>query len=69
MVITDRYTFAYKILPLVLAGEADEIPKLSQKCIQDMDRLGELYEQEWESRIKDEMDYSDGWNHLPSTLV
>ncbi|KAI8904408.1 armadillo-type protein [Gorgonomyces haynaldii] len=62
--LIDRYTYGYKILPLLLAGLTDDMPKLKQTSIGFMDQVGQLYEQEWEDRIKDEMDYTDGWNHL-----
>ncbi|KAI8927803.1 armadillo-type protein [Entophlyctis helioformis] len=64
--LTDRYTYGYKILPLMFAGLTDEMPKLREMCSKYMDEIGSLYEVEWESRIKDEIDYSDGWNHLPN---
>jgi dynein assembly factor 5, axonemal len=64
--LTDRYMFGYKVLPFLLAGMTDELPKLVQLSESFMDEAGELYEKEWESRIKDEMDFSDGWDHLPS---
>lgn len=63
--LIDRYTFGDKVLPLLLAGESDELPKLRTLCRELIDQSGALYEQEWESRIKDEIDYSDGWNCLP----
>ncbi|KAL2914850.1 hypothetical protein HK105_205592 [Polyrhizophydium stewartii] len=66
MELIDRYTYGYKILPLLLSGMTDEMPKLRELSYALMDQVGALYEREWESRIKDEMDYSDGWNHLPN---
>eukprot|EP00842_Homolaphlyctis_polyrhiza_P006434 jgi/Hompol1/6792/HPOL_002333-RA len=64
MELMDRYTYGYKVLPLLLCGMVDEMPKLCQMSTEFVDEVGALYEREWESRIKDEMDYSDGWNHL-----
>jgi dynein assembly factor 5 len=64
--LMDRYTFGYKILPLLMAGLTDSLPKLSALTESFMDEIGALYEIEWESRIKDEMDYSDGYDKLPS---
>ncbi|KAH9252705.1 hypothetical protein BASA81_009399 [Batrachochytrium salamandrivorans] len=66
MQLTDRYTYGYKILPLLLCGMTDEMPKLRELSFGFMDEIGALYEKEWESRIKDEMDYTDGWSHLPN---
>lgn len=64
MKLVDRYTYGFKILPLLLSGITDMLPKLSQLSETFMDEIGALYEVEWESRIKDEMDYTDGWDHL-----
>ncbi|OAJ35882.1 hypothetical protein BDEG_20113 [Batrachochytrium dendrobatidis JEL423] len=63
--LIDRYTYGYKILPLLLCGMTDDMPKLRAMSVKFMDEIGALYETEWESRIKDEMDYTDGWSHLP----
>jgi dynein assembly factor 5 len=64
--LLDRYTYGHKVLPLLLAGLSDPIDQLSSGCDSLMNCVGELYESEWESRIKDEMDFSDGWDYLPS---
>ncbi|XJO70408.1 hypothetical protein BDV3_000086 [Batrachochytrium dendrobatidis] len=64
--LIDRYTYGYKILPLLLCGMTDDMPKLRAMSVKFMDEIGALYETEWESRIKDEMDYTDGWSHLPN---
>lgn len=65
--LMDRYTFGYKILPLLIAGLSEEIPKLVEQTQVHLDQVGALYEVEWESRVKNEMDYSDGMDRvLPS---
>ena len=58
--LPDRYSIGYKILPLLLAGVGDEMPSIREKSLLIMNEIGKLYETEWESRIKDEMDYTDG---------
>ena len=58
--LPDRYSIGYKILPLLLSGINDEMPKIAQKSLEYMNEAGRLYEVEWESRVKDEMDYTDG---------
>jgi dynein assembly factor 5 len=58
--LPDRYSIGYKILPLLLSGIGDSMPQISQKSKEYMDKAGSLYEKEWEDRVKDEMDYTDG---------
>ena len=58
--LPDRYSIGYKILPLLLSGVGDSMPQISQKSQEYMDKAGALYENEWEDRVKDEMDYTDG---------
>ncbi|KAI9203339.1 armadillo-type protein [Polychytrium aggregatum] len=54
----DRYSIGYKILPLLLAGLCDEVPKLVELSRSLFDQVGALYEAEWEDRLKDELDYT-----------
>ena len=54
--LTDRYSYAYKVLPLLLAGCSDELDTLTQFSFEKMWEIGELYEQEWEDRVKPELD-------------
>ncbi|KAJ3296291.1 HEAT repeat-containing protein 2 [Borealophlyctis nickersoniae] len=63
--LPDRYSIGYKILPLLLSGMTDELPKLQKLCQKYMDDVGALYEQEWESRVKDELDYADKSSDRP----
>jgi dynein assembly factor 5 len=58
--LPDRYSIGYKILPLLLAGLQDDMPSLREKSRFYLNEAGKLYEVEWESRVKDELDYSDG---------
>jgi dynein assembly factor 5 len=58
--LPDRYSIGYKILPLLLAGLQDDMPSLREKSKFYINEAGKLYEKEWESRVKDEMDYTDG---------
>jgi dynein assembly factor 5 len=60
--LPDRYSIGYKILPLLLAGLQDDMPSLRDKTRFYINEAGKLYEKEWESRVKDEMDYTDGRN-------
>ncbi|TPX57998.1 hypothetical protein SpCBS45565_g08096 [Spizellomyces sp. 'palustris'] len=55
--LPDRWSVGYKILPLLLAGMTDELPKLAEVCRNYMDDIGKLYETDWEDRVKDELDY------------
>ncbi|KAI8919361.1 armadillo-type protein [Powellomyces hirtus] len=57
--LPDRWSLGYKILPLLLAGLTDDIPKSITICEQYMDNVGKLYEEEWNDRLKDEMDYAE----------
>lgn len=59
--LPDRYSVGYKVLPLLLAGLQDDMPSLREKSRFYIAEAGKLYEVEWESRVKDEMDYTDGW--------
>ncbi|KAJ3156098.1 HEAT repeat-containing protein 2 [Geranomyces michiganensis] len=56
--LPDRWSLGYKILPLLLAGLSDDIPKAVTLSADYMDRIGKLYEDEWNDRVKDEMDYT-----------
>jgi dynein assembly factor 5 len=67
--LPDRYSIGYKILPLLLAGLSDEMPHLSTKSLNYMNEAGKLYEQEWEDRVKDEMDYTDGRDALSGVTI
>ena len=67
--LPDRYSIGYKILPLLLAGLKDEMPRLKTFCENKLFALGELYQQEWETRLKDEMDYSDGRDDYFSSVI
>ena len=60
MELIDRYSYGHKVLPLLLAGMTDDMPDLRQAAFTAMEDVGALYEKEWESRVKDESDYSDG---------
>ncbi|KAJ3055054.1 HEAT repeat-containing protein 2 [Rhizophlyctis rosea] len=53
----DRYSLGYKVLPLLLSAQTDEVAKYQELGRKLMDDVGALYEQEWESRVKDELDY------------
>ncbi|KAI8999439.1 armadillo-type protein [Gaertneriomyces semiglobifer] len=53
----DRWSLSYKLLPVLLSGLSDDIPQIRDLCKQYMDRIGQLYETEWEDRVKDELDY------------
>lgn len=55
--LPDRWSIAYKILPLLLAGMTDELPKLINLSRKYMEEIGKLYEADWEDRVKDELDY------------
>lgn len=63
--LPDRWSLAYKILPLLLAGLSDDIPKSVTLCDDYMSRIGQLYEEEWNDRVKDEMDYSPEVENRP----
>lgn len=67
--LPDRYSIGYKILPLLLAGLSDDMPQLAAKSLNDMNEAGKLYEQEWEDRVKDEMDYTDGRDTLSGAHI
>ncbi len=67
--LPDRYSIGYKILPLLLVGLSDEMPSLVTKAQNYMNEAGKLYEQEWEDRVKDEMDYTDGRNASSGTIL
>jgi dynein assembly factor 5 len=56
--LRDRYGFAPKLLPLFLSGLSDEMPKIQEitKCY--LERLGKMYEYDYEDRVKDEVDYT-----------
>jgi hypothetical protein len=54
--LDDRYSIAYKYLPILLAGCADEMPHLSQLSSDAVDAAGKLYETEWPDRVKAELD-------------
>ncbi|KAJ3166316.1 HEAT repeat-containing protein 2 [Geranomyces variabilis] len=56
--LPDRWSLGYKVLPLLLAGFSDDIPKAVTLSADYMDRVGKLYEEEWNDRVKDEMDYT-----------
>jgi dynein assembly factor 5 len=56
MGLDDRYSIAYKYLPFLLAGCADEMPHLSQLSWDAVDAAGKLYEAEWPDRVKNELD-------------
>ncbi|KAJ3378298.1 HEAT repeat-containing protein 2 [Lobulomyces angularis] len=55
MKLMDRWSLAYKILPLLLAGCSDELPNLVDICQNYMIEVGKLYEVEWEDRVKEEL--------------
>ncbi|KAJ1565055.1 HEAT repeat-containing protein 2 [Nowakowskiella sp. JEL0078] len=55
--IPDRHSIAYKLLPLLYAGMVDELAKLRDFAKNEIERAGAVYEEEWEDRVKDEMDY------------
>ncbi|KAJ3414190.1 HEAT repeat-containing protein 2 [Chytridiales sp. JEL 0842] len=58
--LIDRYSLGHKVMPCLLAGLTDELPKLREQCVKYLDDIGALYEIEWESRLKDEIDYTTG---------
>ncbi|KAI9366152.1 armadillo-type protein [Zopfochytrium polystomum] len=61
--LPDRYSLGYKILPFIFSGLSDEVEKLATACWVHLDNIGKLYEEEWESRVKDELDLTTGVNN------
>ncbi|KAJ3008446.1 HEAT repeat-containing protein 2 [Thoreauomyces humboldtii] len=55
--LPDRWSIGYKVLPFLLSGMTDGIPKSVRLCEEYMDKVGKLYEEEWNERVKDELDY------------
>ncbi|KAJ3115018.1 HEAT repeat-containing protein 2 [Phlyctochytrium bullatum] len=58
--LTDRYSLGYKILPFLFSGLTDEVERLRNSSEKYLNDLGILYEEEWESRVKDEVDLTIG---------
>ncbi|KAJ3107040.1 HEAT repeat-containing protein 2 [Phlyctochytrium planicorne] len=58
--LTDRYSIGYKILPIMFSGLTDDVAKLKTLTESYLNDLGMLYETEWESRVKDELDFTIG---------
>jgi len=61
--LRDRYSYGDKLLPLLFAGFVDEVPKYQELCRSYMDEIGALYEYDWESRLKDQLDYTPNDNN------
>jgi len=61
--LRDRYSYGDKLLPLLFAGFVDEVPKYQDLCRSYMDEIGALYEYDWESRLKDQLDYTPNDNN------
>jgi dynein assembly factor 5 len=62
--LIDRYSLGFKVMPLLLAGLTDELPKLRELSAKYFDDIGALYEVEWESRVKDELDFTMGVGNI-----
>lgn len=67
--LPDRYSIGHKVLPLLLAGLQDDMPSLREKSRSYINEAGKLYEVEWEDRVKDEMDYTDGRDLSDSIFI
>ncbi|KAL6589033.1 ARM repeat-containing protein [Neocallimastix sp. 'constans'] len=61
--LRDRYSYGDKLLPILFAGFVDEVPKYQDLCRSYMDEIGALYEYDWESRLKDQLDYTPNDNN------
>ncbi|ORX38796.1 ARM repeat-containing protein [Piromyces finnis] len=61
--LRDRYSYGDKLLPLLFAGFVDEVPKYQEQCKSYMNEIGALYEYDWESRLKDQLDYTPNNNN------
>ena len=50
--LLDRYSYFYKLLPLLLTGIEDDVPSIAVKSVAMFDAAGKLWEEENEQDIK-----------------
>ncbi|XP_066582269.1 dynein axonemal assembly factor 5 [Prorops nasuta] len=70
--LKDRYSWWYKLLPLLLTGLHDEIEKIRIKAAELWDQTGQQYlkENENDERLKDKIDFlTDEPTHYPSNII
>lgn len=58
LTLPDRWSTANRTLPLLLAGVTDDVEKLRVLSTEYLDRVGKLFEEEWEDRVKGEVDFA-----------
>ncbi|ORZ31976.1 armadillo-type protein [Catenaria anguillulae PL171] len=56
--LPDRYSFGDLFVLVLLSGLADDVAELSGQCRESIAQVSKLYEHEWESRVKDALDYA-----------
>lgn len=67
--LRDRYSWWYKILPLLLTGLHDELKDIREKAAHSWDAAGQLYmeENQTDERLKDKMDFlTEDPRHYPN---
>ncbi|KAJ3121880.1 HEAT repeat-containing protein 2 [Nowakowskiella sp. JEL0407] len=55
--LPDRNSVAYKLLPILYAGMNDDIQKLRDLAAEEVQSAGRVWVEDWEDRVKDEIDY------------
>ncbi|XP_032665903.1 dynein assembly factor 5, axonemal isoform X2 [Odontomachus brunneus] len=69
--LPDRYSWWYKILPLIMTGMHDELPEIRVKAAEMWDAAGKLYMEENmnDSKLKDKMDFlTEDPEHYPPDI-
>jgi hypothetical protein len=57
LTLPERFDYETLMFPYFLAGLADVLPQVQQLVLDTIDRIGELYEQDNEEKLKDQLQY------------
>lgn len=65
--LPDRWSTAYRTFPLVLAGLTDPLSSIAARVGDLLEQIGALYEEEWEDKVKDDLNYGAKGTERPRT--
>uniref|UniRef100_A0A8B9QLI2 Dynein axonemal assembly factor 5 n=1 Tax=Apteryx owenii TaxID=8824 RepID=A0A8B9QLI2_APTOW len=67
--LRDRYSYFYKLIPLLLSGFTDEIPENTELAWSYWEKTGLQWEKENEDDLKDKIDFSVAPSHYPKGVT
>jgi dynein assembly factor 5 len=59
MCLVDRYSYQWKLIPILLCCLSDDVAELRRSAWEIWDQVGKKYEQENEQELKDQMDFAE----------